>query len=729
MRPTAFSRSTPAGLAVAAFALAFAPMAASAQATPPDSIARADSVAQRLTPVSIRATRSGQSQFGSPLAITHIDRATYASKSGFGLNDAMAGVPGALVQSRYGTADVRITIRGFGARGAGDRSNAGTSRGIRVLLDGVPETEPDGRTSFDNIDLAAAEGLDVIRSNSSALWGNAAGGVVSISTVPDIDRTYSTAQVMSGSFGLQRYIAQMGTPIGNGGVAYMTYANTTLDGWRVNAEARRVLFNAGIATPIGNNTLLRVHLLGANNLMHIPGPLTPAQYAADPKQANATYNTRDERRYNRLGRLGVALEHRFDAKQSVSTMVYVNPKFLQRSERGTFRDFTRYHLGGNVQYNRVESLGGKANRLTVGVDQAYQDGAILFYGLTADGKRARNLTDNKKEGAYNSGLFVEDEMAISEQLLLSVGARADAIDYYSATFFNNPKLNASKRFSRLTPKLGATWRVTPTHSFYANVGGGVEAPAGNETDPASTFGQDTITGINPLLEPIRSTTFEVGTKHAWALTGGFLESVTYDVAGYLTNVTNEIVPYRGGRFYFTAGEARRTGVELGVNATAKHGISLRSAVTLSKNTYEKYLVDSVHYSAAKAGVFADYSGNKVVGVPGYFYSSVFAFAPSKAPLGLALQANIQGTGRYFADDANVVNVPESHILGVGVRADRLIHVGDTYVRGFVTVDNVTDRKWVGSAFLNPDVVSGAPFVYEPGSPRSVLVSFSVSRGR
>lgn len=723
--PPAFSRRVAGGLG----AVALAPVLLSAQATRPDSAAARDSVAQRLNPVNVRATRSTQTDFGSPLAITRIYRSEYAGKAGFGLNDAMAGVPGALVQSRYGTADVRITIRGFGARGAGDRSNAGTSRGIRVLLDGIPETEPDGRTSFDNIDLAATEGIEVIRSNAGSLWGNAAGGVVSLSTVPTIERPFSTLQAMSGSFGMQRYIAQMGAPVGKGGVAYATLTNTTFDGWRVNSDARRVLFNAGLAAPVGDHTLLRVHVLGANNLMHIPGPLSSAQYAADPKQANATYNTRDERRYNRLGRIGVAVEHAIDDKQSVSTMAYVNPKFLQRSERGTFRDFTRYHFGGNVQYNRVEMLGGKANRFTAGIDQAYQDGAILFYGLTADGKRARNLTDNKKEGAYNSGIFVEDELAVSDKVSLTVGARADHIDYYSATFFNNPKLNASKRFSQVTPKLGASWRVTPTHTFYANVGGGVEAPAGNETDPASTFGQDTITGINPLLEPIRSTTFEVGSKHAWVVGTGFLQAITYDVAGYVTNVKNEIVPYRGGRFYFTAGEARRTGLEIGLNASAKHGFSLRNALTLSKNTYEDYKVDSVHYNVAKAGVFADYSGNKVVGVPDYYYSSALAFAPEKAPLGLSLQASIQGTGRYFADDANKVTVPESHILGVGVRVDRLLHVGDTYLRGFVSVENLTDRKWVGSAFLNPDVVNNVPLVFEPGMPRSVLVSFSVSRGR
>ncbi len=704
-----------------------APVSAQQRLPQDSAAARQDSSGQRLSPVNVRATRSDASVFNAPLAITRISRNTWATRTGFGLNDAMGAVPGALVQSRYGTADVRITIRGFGARGAGDRSNAGTSRGIRVLVDGIPETEPDGRTSFDNVELGAAEGIDVIRSNASSLWGNAAGGVVSISTVPLIDRNFMTAQYMSGSFGLQRYVAQAGMKLG-AGVAYATLVNTAFDGWRGSSSARRVVLNAGVAVPVNDRTVLRMHLLGANNLMHLPGPLSAAQVAADPKQANATYAGRDERRYNRMGRLGVAIEHQLDSKQSVSATTYINPKYLQRSERGTFRDFTRYHVGGNVQYNRREVIGGKANRFTAGVDQAYQDGAILFYGLSTTNGRGKDLRDNKGEGAYNSGLFVEDELAVTDRLAVTLGARGDAISYYYRSFIN-PKLDASKRFARVTPKFGASYRISPAHTFYLNVGGGIEAPAGNETDPASTFGQDTVTALNPLLEPIRSTTYEVGSKRVFTVGGGdgLFTSVAYDVAAYVTNVTNEIVPYRGGRFYFTAGQARRAGLEVGLTANARSGVRFENAVTFSRNTYEQYVVDSVHYG--KPGASANYSGNKIVGIPGWFYSSSMVVAPTNAPLGLGANVGIQGTGKYFADDANRVNVPESHILGVGIRADRLLHAGDTYLRGFVTVENLTDRRWIGSAFLNPDVVNGAPLAFEPGMPRSVTVSFSVSRGR
>ena len=726
--PSVFARAKVLSLAVGTFGLVV-PQLAQAQ-TKADSLARRDSLARTLAPFAVRATRSSQSTFAAPLAITHIDKSQFAGKSGFGLNDALGNVPGVLVQSRYGTSDVRISIRGFGARGAGDRSNAGTSRGVRVLLDGMPETEPDGRTSFDNIDLSAAEGIDVIRSNASALWGNAAGGVISVSTVPVIDRPFATMQYQSGSYGLQRYIAQTGMPIGTkGGVAYATFVNTNFEGWRANSDARRVLLNTGIVAPVGDKTQMRIHLLGANNLFHIPGPLSADQVAADPRQANATYDGRDERRFNRLARLGASVEHQIDDQSSVSVMTYINPKYLQRSERGTFRDFTRYHGGANAAYNRVDVVSPTfTNRFTAGLDQAYQDGAILFYSLSANNGRGTTVRDNKKEGAYNSGIFLEDELTLNDKLGLTLGLRGDAISYYYKNYLN-PRTDASRTFSQLTPKLGASWSVSRTHTLYANVGGGVEAPAGNETDPASTFGQDTVTALNPLLEPIRSYTYEVGTKQIFTVGdgSGVLSSVSYDAAAYLTNVRNEIVPYRGGRFYFAAGRARRTGAELAVTAQTRGDLRFENSLTLSRNTYTEYVVDSVHYG--KPGAKADYSGNRIVGIPDWFYGSNATWSPSKAPLGLAAQFGVQGTGGYWADDANAVRIPEAHILSASLRADRLVQVGDATVKGFLTVENVEDRRFIGSAFLNPDIVNGKALAFEPGMPRTVMLSFSVTRGR
>jgi iron complex outermembrane receptor protein len=188
-----------------------------------------DTTIYNLEKITITALRYPEQIVKVPLAISVLGPENLQNTRGYGMDEALKYVPGVLAQSRAGNQDVRITIRGFGARGAGDRSNAGTSRGIRVLLDGAPETEPDGRTSFDFIDLSSAQKIEVIRSNASALWGNAAGGVINISSAPQFEAPFVSPQALGGSFGLQKFALQTGTTLGVGRLA-LSLSNNTFDG-------------------------------------------------------------------------------------------------------------------------------------------------------------------------------------------------------------------------------------------------------------------------------------------------------------------------------------------------------------------------------------------------------------------------------------------------------------------------------------------------------------------
>lgn len=692
------------------------PLAASAQdpARP-----RTDSV-PALQPVTVTATRTESSILTAPLAITKVTTPELRNVSGLGLDDALRKVPGVIAQSRYGTSDVRLTIRGFGARGAGDRSNAGTSRGVRVLLDGIPETEPDGRTAFDNIDLAAAEAVEVIRSNASSVWGNAAGGVINVLTAPDKTAPTFELQPIFGGFGLRRYAVRAMRPL-QSGAAYARFTNTEFEGWRKHSSARRALVNAGVSGTLGSATDFGFFATAANNLMHLPGPLTLAEFENDPTRANATYVTRDERRYNRTVRIGGTIDHEINDRASFSAMLFANPKYLQRSERGTFRDFTRYHLGGNAVARVEVPMGAATSRFSLGVDEAYQDGAILFYSLTPEGTRGTTLTDNKGEGANNLGIFLQDEIEITERARALLGARWDKLSYYYQSFLPTPPVRRDTRdFSRVTPKIGISYLVMPTVSLYANVGGGVEIPAGNETDPAP--GQPPAL-LNPLLEPIRSTTAELGAKSISHSIGSV--NVGFDAALYRTRVTNEIVPYNGGRFYFTAGRATRRGAELGVHADSRSGVFGAVALTASRNRYDEYVVDSAYLG--RAGFTANYSGNEVVGVPDATAHAEIGYALPFAR-GVRVTGTMEHMGSYFADDANTVRIPSYTISGLGVELREPLAIASGWgLTGFARVHNLRDRVYVGSAFLNPDRVGGAPAVYEPGQPRTFIFSLSIGR--
>jgi iron complex outermembrane receptor protein len=707
-------------VALVAVAALFNPLAARTAAQQ-----RSDS-ASHLPAVTVTATRGEEAIVKVPLAITKIGTAELRGVSGFGFDEGLRFVPGVVAQSRYGTSDVRLMIRGFGARGAGDRSNAGTSRGIRVLIDGIPETEPDGRTSFDQVDLASASAIEVIRSNASAVWGNAAGGVINLLSVPDLIARDLDLEPIFGSFGLRRYAVRAATPFGDG-LGFLSFTNTSFDGWRAHSSARRSLLNLGAHGSLGR-ARIGLYASGANNLFHIPGPLTRAQVDSSPRQANAIYAARDERRYNGIARIGTTVDYAFDStrSRSVSGLLFVSPKYLQRSERGTFRDFTRYHVGGNVIGRAELPMGGVRSTVTVGADEAYQSGAILFYSLTPAGTRGTTLRDNKAEGANNLGIFAQDELWLNDRLGVTAGARYDNINYYYKSFIN-PRLDTDKSFKRVSPKVGLVFLAGPEQSFYANIGGGVEAPAGNETDPAPTLGLDTVYAINPLLDAIRSTTYEIGYRALHSSIGTLPLTASYDLALYSTDVRNEIVPYAGGRFYFTAGRARRSGAELGLSVESAAGPFARSALTVSRNRYVDYVVDSVHYGSP--GHFADYGGNRIVGIPDVVFNGELG-ATVPGIRALRLKGEVEHTGKYFADDANTVDVPAYTLFSVGIEVrDGVALAGGWGLSGFATVRNVADKRHIASAFLNPDRVDGVPVAFEPGMPRSLVVGVTLSPGR
>ncbi len=679
---------------------------------------------EEVTITSLRQTEKAQE---APLSITTISGKELSQLRGNGIDEALNNVSGVIAQSRTGGQDVRIIIRGFGARGAGERSNAGTSRGIRILSDGIPETEPDGRTSFDLIDMSTASKIEILRSNVSSLWGNAAGGVINVSSIPEENHTSISLQNLTGSFGFQKNVAAFNLPIHHG-KTFFSITKNTFSGWRDHSRSERTAFNGGIVSALDEKTRLGIFLLGTKSFFQIAGPITKSQYNTTPQQANTTYSPnyieRDERRNNTLGRLGFTIEHQFNQQHEISAMTYVNPKFLQRSERNTWRDFTRYHVGGNFIYRNTQQFTPSLhNKFIVGVDEAYQDGAVLFYSLQ-NGERGTTLRDNKREGANNFGTFFQNELSIQEKFNIVAGGRYDNITYYYESFVNS-NLSDKKSFTHFTPKLGLSYRMSPLQTLYSSISGGVEVPAGNETDPPSTFGEDTVYAINPLLQPILSSTIEVGTKHILLFDEPFIRSFNYDIAVYFIQTKNDIIPYRDGRFYFTAGKTNRTGIEVSGNAETFRNLFLQTSFTYSKNLYKEYRIDSVHYNANAAGKFIDLSGNLIAGIPEFSY---FLGMKYQFPFQLSVDVNVRGMGSYYADDANTISIPSYSIISTSIGYEQTL-VKNLSLKTFLTINNLIDEKYISSVYINPQIpANGEPAYIEPGLPRTITFGISLQWG-
>lgn len=107
---------------------------------------------------------------------------------------------GLQVQNRQNYAqDLQLSIRGFGSR-----STYGI-RGIRLYVDGIPATMPDGQGQTSNIDLSSVQNVKVLRGPFSALYGNASGGVMNVTTQTGQQPPTIEASSYYGSFGSWRY--------------------------------------------------------------------------------------------------------------------------------------------------------------------------------------------------------------------------------------------------------------------------------------------------------------------------------------------------------------------------------------------------------------------------------------------------------------------------------------------------------------------------------------------
>src|SRR5467141_200944 len=151
-----------------------------------------------LPPTTVSVTRAELPLTKVPLSISSLDRAQInRAKPTWGLDEALANVPGVFVANRYNFSQhQRISIRGFGAR------SAFAVRGIKILIDGIPQTLPDGQGQLTNLELGEVDRIEVLRGSASALYGNASGGVISIWTTPhDVAHIKEEARFVAGRFG------------------------------------------------------------------------------------------------------------------------------------------------------------------------------------------------------------------------------------------------------------------------------------------------------------------------------------------------------------------------------------------------------------------------------------------------------------------------------------------------------------------------------------------------
>ncbi len=193
--------------AAAAFRRLLIPAPAAAAIATTQALAQAPMPDTVLDAVVVTATRSERLGLDVPASVDVITRDELRdTQLRINLSESLPRIPGVVALNRENYAqDLQISIRGFGAR-----STFGV-RGVRLYVDGVPASQPDGQGQVSNFPLDAAQRIEVLRGPFSALYGNSSGGVIALTTRIDSGPPTPAAGMAAGSFGTWRAVASSST--------------------------------------------------------------------------------------------------------------------------------------------------------------------------------------------------------------------------------------------------------------------------------------------------------------------------------------------------------------------------------------------------------------------------------------------------------------------------------------------------------------------------------------
>lgn len=644
--------------------------------------------AQTLEDVVISASRAEQRSFDAPAAIQSVEReAIQDAGPQVNLSESLNRVPGLTILNRQNYAqDLQLSIRGFGARAAFG------IRGIRLLIDGIPATTPDGQAQGSSVALTSTERIEVLRGPLAQLYGNASGGVIQAFTREAPETPELGAQYYAGSWGMHRNDLQYAGRIGTVGLV-ADYSTFDTNGWRDNSKTERKQFNGKLS--FGPDEKTRVNLVFNQFDMPLaqdPLGLTAAQLAANPQQAGSNAEARRVRKTVLQNQGGASLRHAIDADRSVTARLYYGTRDnLQFQSGNTWVGLNRAYYGAGLQYNEQTRVGATPVRWVAGYEfdrsREYRQG-----GGAALGEKT-TVTRSEDNQAENSDLFVQATALVSDKVSVTGGVRHSTVRFVSDDYYLSDGRNGSGDavYRATSPVLGVTWHAGETLNLYANYGKGFETPTLAEVAYKDTGA--VVAEFNPALNAATSHHYEVGAK--W-VPG---PRARLDFTLFQINTSDEIVVSRssgGQTAYKNAPGTLRTGWELAGSTLL--GAHVRALVSASA-------IDAQYAQAFTNGTTPVASGSKLPGIPQHFLfgellwaSQPLDVARRQPALGSRAGIELVGAGRLYATDTN--SDAADGYTSINLKASHGWVLGKGTLTAYARADNVTDQRYVGSVIVN-----------------------------
>ncbi|MGO1660106.1 MAG: TonB-dependent receptor family protein [Marinobacter sp.] len=631
--------------------------------------------------------------YETPAAMSVIQQpAIHEGQPRLKLDESLSQVPGIFLQNQENFAQgERIAIRGFGAR-----APFGV-RGITVMVDGIPYTLPDGQAQLDAIDLDTAERIEVIRGPASVLYGNAAGGVISVTTADGRRQADQTSiRVTGGSNDFGKFsINNNGS---NGPWSHNISASAlSYEGYRDQAKVEKYLFNTKLRRELGNDrSVTAIINLLQNPRSEDPGALTAEQVKADRSQAGKFTEKFDTGQTVDQQVLGLQYRDLSAGPGELRVKAfYMRRNFEQQLPYpGDSRiDYDRDYFGARTDYRQSLELAGFPFRYVAGVEARQQRDDRIRREMSFGGN-LQDLTADELQTATALGAFAQGDLNLTNQLMLSVGGRLDRIRLkVNDDFASDGNQSGNRTFREWSGSAGLSYRYLDSHQAYANISTAFETPTFSEFANPTGVG-----GLNPETEPQKSLNQELG------LRGQLNSGIDYDLSLFWVDVRDELIPYEltgsdDRTFYRNAGDTTRKGLEASAGWLLTPSWRIDSALTLARYKFDNYR------SAGNR-----YDGNRLPGLPEQTWSNRLQWHGLGGTFA-TLEARY--IGDMVADDANEVKVDDYWL--VNLRAGDALYAGrNLLLKGFLGVRNLGDKDY----FANVRINASNDRYFEPASGRT-----------
>ncbi len=687
--------------------------------------AAAGAAAQTLPQVTVSATRSEAAPFDVPAAVDVIDgeRLRAAARPEINLSESMALVPGVIARDRQNHAqDLQLSIRGFGAR-----SSFGV-RGVRLYVDGIPATMPDGQGQLSHFDLASAGRIEVLRGPFSVLYGNSSGGVLQVFTEPGEGPPTVTPSLAVGSNGLVRPgVRASGSTQAFGYALSANHLET--DGWREHSSASRSLANARLDIKRGQDSDWTIVANALDLRADDPLGLTRRQFDLAPRSVDASATLFDTRKTVRQSQLGVIHEQRLAGGSAVRLMVYGGQRDTQQFQAiptgaqagplhpGGVIGLQREYAGTDLRWTLHTSLAQGPLEVVAGLSydrmQEHRLGWQNFSGATLGVQGAlRRDEDNR---VSNVDPYLQGVWKFAPRWSLTAGVRRSTVRFASNDhFIAGPNGNDSGdvRYGATLPVAALMYAWSPELHVYTAIGRGFETPTFNEL----AYRPDGTAGLNFALRPSRSDNFEVGVKGRSPRANSL--RAEWSAALFQTSTHDEIVTQTntGGRSTFqNAGATRRRGLEFAWSARLAPAWQFGVSQTWLDARYRDSFATCTATPCTLPTRLLVPAGNRIPGIARSVTAAEVAWQPAR---GWRAGAEVRRSSRVYVNDTNSEAAPSFTTLA--------LHAGYVFgLRGWALsaaarVDNVLDRRYAGSVIVN----EGNGRFYEAAPGRSYVLKLS-----